>query len=116
MPDGTVVMRAKTTSIMHVEGLLRKKGRKPVASACLAEAWHVDARPRQQCAGTDLLRDEAGDLETVRRLIRREGGAREKVLIRLPVPLETEWALRRRYGPRKNQIMDTISGLLEATD
>ncbi len=53
---------------------------------------------------------------TARRLIRREGGAPEKALIRLPVPLQTESALRSRYGLRKNQIVDTISGLLEATD
>jgi AbrB family looped-hinge helix DNA binding protein len=31
MPDGTVVLRAKTKSVMDLAGLLRKKGRKPVA-------------------------------------------------------------------------------------
>lgn len=31
MPDGTVVMRAKTKSVMDLGGLLHKKGRKPVA-------------------------------------------------------------------------------------
>jgi AbrB family looped-hinge helix DNA binding protein len=31
MPDGTVVMRVKTKSVMELAGLLRKKGRKPVA-------------------------------------------------------------------------------------
>jgi AbrB family looped-hinge helix DNA binding protein len=30
MPDGTVVMRVKTKSVMDLAGLLRKKGRKPV--------------------------------------------------------------------------------------
>jgi antitoxin PrlF len=31
MPDGTVVMRVKTKSVMDLAGLLRKKGRKAVA-------------------------------------------------------------------------------------
>jgi antitoxin PrlF len=30
MPDGTVVMRVKSRSVMQLAGLLRKKGRKPV--------------------------------------------------------------------------------------
>ena len=31
MPDRTVIMRVKTKSVMDLAGLLRKKGRKPVA-------------------------------------------------------------------------------------
>jgi antitoxin PrlF len=31
MTDGTVVMRVKSKSVMDLAGLLRKKGRKPVA-------------------------------------------------------------------------------------
>ena len=31
MPDGTVVMRVKTKSVMDLAGLLRKKGRKAIA-------------------------------------------------------------------------------------
>ena len=31
MPDSTVVMRVKTKSVMELAGVLRKKGRKPVA-------------------------------------------------------------------------------------
>jgi antitoxin PrlF len=30
MPDGTVIMRAKTRRVMDLAGLLHKKGRKPV--------------------------------------------------------------------------------------
>jgi hypothetical protein len=30
MPDRTVVMRVKTKSVLHLAGVLRKKGRKPV--------------------------------------------------------------------------------------
>jgi AbrB family looped-hinge helix DNA binding protein len=36
MPDGTVVMRVNTRSVMGLAGLLRKKGRKPVAIARLS--------------------------------------------------------------------------------
>jgi antitoxin PrlF len=36
MPDGTVVMRVKTKSVMNLAGRLRKKGRKPVAIARLS--------------------------------------------------------------------------------
>jgi AbrB family looped-hinge helix DNA binding protein len=33
MPDGTVVMRVKSKSIMELAGVLHKKGRKPVSIA-----------------------------------------------------------------------------------
>jgi antitoxin PrlF len=36
MPDGTVIMRAKTRSVMDVAGVLRKKGRKRVVIARLS--------------------------------------------------------------------------------
>ena len=36
MPDSTVVMRVKNKSVMELAGLLRKKGRKPVAIARLS--------------------------------------------------------------------------------
>ena len=36
MPDGTVVLRVKTKSVMDLAGLLHKKGRKPVAIARLS--------------------------------------------------------------------------------
>jgi antitoxin PrlF len=36
MPDSTGVLRAKTKSVMDLAGLLRKKGRKPVAVARLS--------------------------------------------------------------------------------
>ena len=47
MPDGTVVMRVKSKSVMDLAGLLRKKGRKPVRSS----ACRADAGPRYECAG-----------------------------------------------------------------
>jgi antitoxin PrlF len=33
MPDGTVIMRVKSKSIMQLAGVLHKKGRKPVSVA-----------------------------------------------------------------------------------
>jgi antitoxin PrlF len=36
MPDGTVTMRVKTKGVMDLAGLLRKKGRKPVATERLS--------------------------------------------------------------------------------
>ena len=63
-----------------------------------------------------LVRDHEAQFERARRLIKREVGAQEKVLISLLVLLETEWVLRSRYGLQKNQIADAISGLLEATE
>jgi predicted nucleic-acid-binding protein len=63
-----------------------------------------------------LVRDQEAQFERARRLIEREIGAEEKVLISLMVLLETEWVLRSRYGLHKNQIMDAISGLLDAAE
>ena len=63
-----------------------------------------------------LVRDDEAQFERARRLIKREIGAQEKVLISLLVLLETEWVLRSRYGLQKNQITDAISGLLDATE
>jgi len=63
-----------------------------------------------------LVRDHEAQFERARRLIKREVGAREKILISLLVLLETEWVLRSRYGLQKNQRVDVISGLLDATE
>lgn len=63
-----------------------------------------------------LVRDQEAQFERARRLIEREVGAEEKVLISLMVLLETEWVLRSRYGLHKNQIMDAISALLDAAE
>ena len=63
-----------------------------------------------------LVRDHEAQFERARRLIKREIGAQEKVLISLLVLLETEWVLRSRYGRQKNQILDAISGLLDSAE
>jgi predicted nucleic-acid-binding protein len=63
-----------------------------------------------------LVRDDEAQFQRARRLIKREVGAQEKVLISLMVLLETEWVLRSRYGLQKGHIIDAISGLLDATE
>ena len=63
-----------------------------------------------------LVRDHEAQFERARRLIKREVGAQQKVLISLLVLLETEWVLRSRYSLQKNQIMDAVSGLLDAAE
>ncbi len=63
-----------------------------------------------------LVRDHETQFERARRLIKREVGVQEKVLISLLVLLETEWVLRSRYSLQKHQIMDAISGLLDAAE
>jgi predicted nucleic-acid-binding protein len=63
-----------------------------------------------------LVRDHEAQFERARRLIRREIGAKEAVLISLLVLLETEWVLRSRYGVKKAQIIGAISGLLDAVE
>ncbi len=63
-----------------------------------------------------LVRDHEAQFERARRLIKRELGAGEAVLISLVVLLETEWVLRSRYGVQKQEIMEGISGLLDATE
>ncbi len=63
-----------------------------------------------------LVRDDEVQFEKARRLIKREVGAEEGVFVSLMVLLETEWVLRSLYGLQKNEIMDAISGLLEATE
>ena len=63
-----------------------------------------------------LVRDHEAQFERAGRLIKREVGAQERVLISLLVLLETEWVLRSRYSLQKSQIMEAISGLLDAAE
>jgi predicted nucleic-acid-binding protein len=63
-----------------------------------------------------LVRDDEAPFEKARRLIKREVDAGEDVFVSLLVLLETEWVLRSRYGLQKTEIMDAISGLLDAAE
>jgi predicted nucleic-acid-binding protein len=63
-----------------------------------------------------LIRDDEQQFEKARRLINREVGKGEPVLISLLALLETEWVLRSRYSLGKTQMLLTLSALLEASD
>ena len=63
-----------------------------------------------------LVRDDEAQFEKANRLIKREVGAKEDVFMSLLVILETEWVLRSRYNLQKREIMEAISGLLDAAE
>ena len=63
-----------------------------------------------------LVRDDEAQFDRARKLIKREVSAGRRVFVNQLVHLETEWVLRSRYGVHKNQIMESISGLLDADD
>lgn len=63
-----------------------------------------------------LVRDDEAQFEKARKLIRREIAAGRRVFVNQLVLMETEWVLRSRYAVPKNQIIEAVSGLLNATD
>ena len=63
-----------------------------------------------------LVRDNDIQFEKARKLIKREAAAGRNVYINQLVLMETEWVLRSRYAVPKTQIIEAISGLLNATD
>lgn len=63
-----------------------------------------------------LVRDDEMQFEKARKLIRREVAAGHRVFVNQLVLMETEWVLRSRYAVPKHQIIEAISGLLNATD
>jgi predicted nucleic-acid-binding protein len=63
-----------------------------------------------------LVGDDQPQLERARRLIGREAGSGQPVLISLLVLLECEWVLRSRYGLGKAEIIGAFSGLLESAE
>jgi len=63
-----------------------------------------------------LVRDDQAQFEKARRLINREVGTGEAVLVSLAVLLETEWVLRSRYELLKTDIAAVFSALLDAAD
>ena len=62
------------------------------------------------------MKDDEAQFEKVRKLIKREVSAGRRVFVNHLVLLETEWVLRSRYAVSKNQIIETISSLLDASD
>jgi predicted nucleic-acid-binding protein len=63
-----------------------------------------------------LVRDDDAQFEKARKLIKREVAAGRRVFINQLVLMETEWVLRSRYVVPKNQIIEAISRVLNATD
>ena len=63
-----------------------------------------------------LVRDDPEQFERARRLIKREVGGGEAVLISLLVLLETEWVLRSRYGVTKTETVAALSALLDTVE
>ena len=49
-------------------------------------------------------------------MIKREVAAGRRVFVSHLALLETEWVLRSRYGLPNSQVVEAISGLLDATD
>lgn len=63
-----------------------------------------------------LVRDDEAQFDKARKLIKREVAAGRRVLVSQLVLLEAEWVLRSRYGLPKQQIVEVVSGMLDATD
>jgi predicted nucleic-acid-binding protein len=63
-----------------------------------------------------LVRDDEVHFEKAKKLIKREVLAGRSVFVNQLVLMETEWVLRSRYAVSKNQIIEAISGLLDAAD
>lgn len=63
-----------------------------------------------------LVQDDEAQFEKARKLIKREVAAGHRVFVNQLVLMETEWVLRSRYSVSKHQIIEAISGLLDATD
>ena len=63
-----------------------------------------------------LIRDGKEQFNKARKLIKRELANGKSVFINQLVLLETEWVLRSLYGLTKIQLLQTISGLLDAID
>ena len=63
-----------------------------------------------------LVRDDEAQFDRARKLIKREVSAGRRVFVNQLILLETERVLCSRYGVHKNQIMESISGLLDADD
>lgn len=61
-----------------------------------------------------LTKDEPGQYERARRIIRRGASDPDGIYINQLVLLETEWVLRSAYGLSKAEIVAAISALLDA--
>jgi predicted nucleic-acid-binding protein len=63
-----------------------------------------------------LVEDDEDQLERAKALIKRESRNDQRILISQLVLLETEWVLRSRYEFSKEEIIGTLSSLLESVE
>ncbi|MHB1544443.1 MAG: PIN domain-containing protein [Gammaproteobacteria bacterium] len=63
-----------------------------------------------------LVRDDEAQFERARKLIKHEVSAGRRVFVNQLVIMETEWVLRSRYAVPKSQVIEALSGLLDAAD
>jgi len=63
-----------------------------------------------------LVRDDAAQLATARKLIRKCLGDGEALFVPVTVALELEWVLRSTFGFDKHTVVQTLSDLLSAAD
>lgn len=63
-----------------------------------------------------LVRDDEAQFDKARKLFKREVAAGHRVFVNQLVLMETEWVLRSRYAVTKSQIIEAVSGLLDAGD
>ena len=63
-----------------------------------------------------LVEDDTAQLSRAKALITRESRSGQRILISQLVLLETEWVLRSRYRFDKEEIMGSLSGMLESIE
>ncbi|MBC7625256.1 MAG: type II toxin-antitoxin system VapC family toxin [Aeromicrobium sp.] len=63
-----------------------------------------------------LVRDDEAQFEKARKLIKREVSTSGFVFVNQLVLLEAEWVLRSRYAVRKEELIETLSQMLDASD
>jgi predicted nucleic-acid-binding protein len=63
-----------------------------------------------------LVRDDERQFARAQRLIKRESGRGDTVLVSQLVLLEAEWVLRSRYALAKSEILRAFSGLLDSVE
>jgi hypothetical protein len=113
LPNGTVLLRVKNRTVMSLAGGFAWKGRKAPAGG----------RPFPLMIGLDtnvlirfLTRDDEDQFQRAQRLIRREAGTGDPLLVSLLTLLETEWVLRSRYKLTKMEILGSFSDLLGSVE
>ena len=63
-----------------------------------------------------LIADDAEQTRRARRLVDQAVSRDEPVLVSLPVMIETEWALRSRYGLSRETVLGVFRAALEARE